>query len=175
MLTTADHLLPRAQGMICLDIIRPNDKSTSSANTWSPVNTIKTVLLSIRMLLELPNPDDPQDAVVATMARDEPEYFRLMAHDWAVRYAGAPRREPPPPEQPSERAPQPPKKMDEVDPARYKGYNKAMVDQFVEMGFDIDRVVEAFLHFGLDRNGGYHYQMEEAYAGDIISRLYGEA
>lgn len=53
-------------------------------------------LLSLRMLLESPNPKDPQDAEVAKMMMDDPEYFAVVAHDWAVRHAGAPRRQPPP-------------------------------------------------------------------------------
>lgn len=48
------------------------------------------------MLLEAPNPKDPQDAEVAKMMMDDPEYFEAVAHDWAVRHAGAPRKLPPP-------------------------------------------------------------------------------
>lgn len=42
------------------------------------------------MLLENPNPSDPQDAEVANMLLTEPDAFVVMAHDWAVKYAGAP-------------------------------------------------------------------------------------
>jgi ubiquitin-conjugating enzyme (huntingtin interacting protein 2) len=45
------------------------------------------------MLLENPNPKDPQDAEVAKMMLDDPEKFAIVAHDWAVKYAGATRRE----------------------------------------------------------------------------------
>lgn len=55
------------------------------------MNTIKTALLSLRMLLEAPNADDPQDAQVANMLINDPERFKAVAHDWAVRYAGATR------------------------------------------------------------------------------------
>lgn len=48
------------------------------------------------MLLEAPNPKDPQDAEVAKMMMDDHEYFESVAHDWAVKYAGAPRTQPPP-------------------------------------------------------------------------------
>ncbi len=75
------------QGAICLDTL---------GSGWSPVGTIKMALLSLRMLLESPNPKDPQDAEVAKMMMEDPEYFSIVAHDWAVKYAGAPRREPPP-------------------------------------------------------------------------------
>jgi ubiquitin-conjugating enzyme (huntingtin interacting protein 2) len=50
-------------------------------------------LLSLRMLLESPNPKDPQDAEVAKMMMERPNEFAQKAHDWAVKYAGAPRRE----------------------------------------------------------------------------------
>lgn len=44
------------------------------------------------MLLENPNPSDPQDAEVANMLLTEPDSFVVMAHEWAVRHAGAPRQ-----------------------------------------------------------------------------------
>ena len=44
------------------------------------------------MLLEFPNPKDPQDAEVAKMLVENPEKFARVAHDWAVTYAGAPRQ-----------------------------------------------------------------------------------
>lgn len=48
------------------------------------------------MLLEAPNPKDPQDAEVAKMMMEDHDYFESVAHDWAVKYAGAPRKRPPP-------------------------------------------------------------------------------
>jgi ubiquitin-conjugating enzyme (huntingtin interacting protein 2) len=42
------------------------------------------------------------------------------------------------------------------------------------MGFDIDRVVEAFLFVNIDKNNGEDYELEEAYMGDITARLLGE-
>jgi hypothetical protein len=42
------------------------------------------------------------------------------------------------------------------------------------MGFDIDKVVEAFNFVGIDRNDGQDYELEEAYMGDITARLLGE-
>lgn len=74
------------QGAICLDIL---------GTGWSPVGTIKMALISIRMLLETPNPKDPQDAEVAKMMMEHPDDFALKAHDWAVMHAGAPRKEQP--------------------------------------------------------------------------------
>lgn len=57
---------------------------------------------------------------------------------------------------------------------RYQGYNKALVDRFVSMGFDIEKVVEAFNFVHIDRNNGEDYELEEAYMGDITARLLGE-
>jgi len=48
------------------------------------------------MLLEAPNPKDPQDAEVAKMMMEDHEFFSCVAHDWAVKHAGAPRTQPPP-------------------------------------------------------------------------------
>jgi hypothetical protein len=56
----------------------------------------------------------------------------------------------------------------------YEGYNKDLIDRFVNMGFDVDRVVSAFKFVGIDRNGGEDYELEEAYMGDITARLLGE-
>ncbi|KAL6920880.1 hypothetical protein ACHAPO_004437 [Fusarium lateritium] len=148
-------------GAICLDTLSSN---------WSPVQTIKTALLSLRMLLECPNPKDPQDAEVAKMMIESPERFAVKAHDWAVQYAGAPRKEVDLSQYKQEGAPATPK----VDPARYMGYNKDLVERFVSMGFALDSVVEAFNAIGIERNGGRDYVLEEAYMGDIVARLLGE-
>lgn len=72
------------QGAICLDTL---------GSGWSPVGTIKMALISLRMLLESPNPKDPQDAEVAKMMMEDPKAFAQKAHDWAVKYAGAPKTE----------------------------------------------------------------------------------
>lgn len=47
-------------GAICLDILK---------DQWSPALTLKTALLSLQALLSTPEPDDPQDAVVAQQVR----------------------------------------------------------------------------------------------------------
>ncbi|KAL1884196.1 hypothetical protein VTK73DRAFT_5332 [Phialemonium thermophilum] len=148
-------------GAICLDTL---------GSGWSPVGTIKMALISLRMLLESPNPKDPQDAEVAKMMMEDPEAFARKAHDWAVKYAGAPRRDTPFTEFEKKAVPKP--KTD--DPQRYQGYNRELVQRFVNMGFDVDAVVEAFNFVGIDRNNGEDYELEEAYMGDITARLLGE-
>lgn len=58
--------------------------------------------------------------------------------------------------------------------SRYQGYNTDLIDRFVAMGFELDRVVEAFNFVSIDRNNGEDYELEEAYMGDITARLLGE-
>lgn len=148
-------------GAICLDTL---------GSGWSPVQTIKTALLSLRMLLEFPNPKDPQDAEVAKMMLDNPEGFAIKAHEWAVKHAGASQN----PVDLSKWKNDSKAGGVANDDNRYMGYNRDLVDRFVNMGFDVEAVVDAFVFVGIDRNGGQDYELEEAYMGDITARLLGE-
>ncbi|CDR94543.1 ubiquitin-conjugating enzyme, putative [Babesia bigemina] len=65
-------------GAICLDILK---------NEWSPALTIRTALLSIQALMSAPEPDDPQDAEVASMYRRNYEEFARTAKLWTVNFA----------------------------------------------------------------------------------------
>ncbi|KAI0879889.1 ubiquitin-conjugating enzyme/RWD-like protein [Annulohypoxylon maeteangense] len=147
-------------GAICLDTL---------SSAWSPVLTIKSTLLSLQGLFESPEPKDPQDAEVARMMINDREAFNKKAHEWAVLHAGAPRN-------PNFQSVQPRTQVapQQVDDSRYQGYNKDLINRFVNMGFDIDRVVEAFQFVGIDRLDGQDYELEEAYMGDITARLLGE-
>ncbi|KAI1407675.1 ubiquitin-conjugating enzyme/RWD-like protein [Hypoxylon sp. FL1857] len=147
-------------GAICLDTL---------SSAWSPVLTIKSTLLSLQGLFESPEPKDPQDAEVAKMMINDREAFNKTAHEWAVLYAGAPRN--PNFQSVQPRTPAAPK---QVDDSRYQGYNKDLINRFVNMGFDLDRVVEAFQFVGIDRLDGQDYELEEAYMGDITAHLLGE-
>ena len=60
------------------------------------------------------------------------------------------------------------------DICRYGGYNEQMINRFMWMGFDLERVVSAFDYVGIDPNDGEDYELEEAYIGDITARLLGE-
>lgn len=55
--------------------------------------TIKSALISLQSLLSTPEPKDPQDAEVASMLIRNPAEFEHKAREWAVKYAGAPRKE----------------------------------------------------------------------------------
>lgn len=65
-------------GAICLDILK---------DQWSPALTIKTALLSLQALLSSPQPDDPQDAVVAKEYLTNHPKFVETAKNWTDTYA----------------------------------------------------------------------------------------
>lgn len=126
-----------------------------------------------------------------------PAEFARVAEEWAEKYAGAPKRskgEGSGGSAANELLKQREKKSQEEAEAdrlaqyvpryaerahltndyRYGGYNEQLIDRFVMMGFDLDRVVNAFDYVGIDRNDGEDYELEEAYMGDITARLLGE-
>ncbi|KAK4370745.1 hypothetical protein RND71_010220 [Anisodus tanguticus] len=65
-------------GAICLDILK---------DQWSPALTLKTALLSIQALLSAPEPDDPQDAVVAQQYLKDHQTFVGTARYWTETFA----------------------------------------------------------------------------------------
>ncbi|GMR41395.1 hypothetical protein PMAYCL1PPCAC_11590 [Pristionchus mayeri] len=65
-------------GLICLDILK---------DQWAASLTLRTVLLSVQSLLALPEPKDPQDAVVAKQKMNEPQMFEMTARFWTSQYA----------------------------------------------------------------------------------------
>ncbi|XP_055704130.1 ubiquitin-conjugating enzyme E2-22 kDa isoform X2 [Phlebotomus papatasi] len=68
-------------GAICLDILKEN---------WAAAMTLRTVLLSLQALLSAAEPDDPQDAIVASQYKDNYEMFVLTARHWTNAYANGP-------------------------------------------------------------------------------------
>ncbi|KAL5289920.1 UBE2K family protein [Megaselia abdita] len=70
-------------GAICLDILKDN---------WAAAMTLRTVLLSLQALLAAAEPDDPQDAVVATQYKENHPMFMLTARHWTNSYAGGPNK-----------------------------------------------------------------------------------
>lgn len=160
-------------GAICLDTL---------GTAWSPVLTIKSALLSLQSLLSTPEPKDPQDAEVASMLMKTPELFQRTAREWAIKYASAPKStnwelhiaQQPAPSKPKSQKTLSREEEQRQQALRYQGYNRHLIDRFVAMGFDLDRVVEAFNFVNIDRNNGEDYELEEAYMGDITARLLGE-
>ncbi|VFQ77750.1 unnamed protein product [Cuscuta campestris] len=65
-------------GAICLDVLK---------DQWSPALTLKTALLSIQALLSDPQPDDPQDAVVAQQYLRDYNTFVGTARYWTDAFA----------------------------------------------------------------------------------------
>lgn len=65
-------------GAICLDILK---------GEWTPALTIRTALISLQALLSAPEPDDPQDAEVATQYKQDNDLYQETAKFWTQQYA----------------------------------------------------------------------------------------
>ncbi len=103
-----------ANGAICLDILK---------DQWSPALTLKTALLSLQALLSSPQPDDPQDAVVAKQYLSDPVTFRNTARYWTEAFANP-----------------------------NSGDEEAKVGKIVDMGFPRDAAIRALKASGGDEN-----------------------
>jgi ubiquitin-conjugating enzyme (huntingtin interacting protein 2) len=68
-------------GAICLDILK---------DQWSPALTVKTALLSLQALLSAPEPNDPQDAQVASQYKKDYKTWCKTAKFWTESYAMGP-------------------------------------------------------------------------------------
>ncbi|GLJ24570.1 hypothetical protein SUGI_0469480 [Cryptomeria japonica] len=65
-------------GAICLDILK---------NEWSPALTLKTTLISLQALLSTPQPNNPQDAMVAQQYLNDYPKFLVTARHWTQSFA----------------------------------------------------------------------------------------
>lgn len=102
-------------GAICLDILK--DK-------WTPVYTLKSCLISLQALLQSPEPDNPQDAVVAKVYKDDKAEFDKTAAEWTKKYA-----------------------QDASNGVNgNSGIDEAVIALFVNMGFTKDKVIKTLLH-----------------------------
>lgn len=48
------------------------------------------------------------------------------------------------------------------------------MDRFTNMGFEVEKVVHAFVMVGIPTNEGRDYALSEAYMGDVTAYLLGE-
>ncbi|KAF5957274.1 hypothetical protein HYC85_004499 [Camellia sinensis] len=78
MVLTRHPNISSQSGAICLDILK---------DQWSPALTLKTALLSVQALLSAPEPDDPQDAVVAQQYLRDYQTFAATARYWTETFA----------------------------------------------------------------------------------------
>lgn len=66
-----------------------HDAADILKDQWSPALTLKTALLSLQALLASPQPDDPQDAVVAEQYRSDKRQYEATARYWTEAFASA--------------------------------------------------------------------------------------
>jgi ubiquitin-protein ligase len=58
-----------------------------SGDNWKPPNRLLAVIQQAISLLVEPNPDDPVEASIADVYKNNPKEFEKNAKDWVKRYA----------------------------------------------------------------------------------------
>ncbi|KAJ2700249.1 hypothetical protein H4218_002163 [Coemansia sp. IMI 209128] len=71
-------------GNICLDVLKSGSKGA-----WKPSWTLDKVLIALRVLLEMPNAQDPLMPEIAEQMMSDHAAFKKTAAEWTARYATA--------------------------------------------------------------------------------------
>lgn len=116
-------------GAICLDILK---------DTWTPILTLKSSLISLQSLLQSPEPNDPQDAEVAKSYLTNKKSFEETASSWTKLYASD-----------GEKG----AKQEISDCALY-GIDEDVVNQFENMGFARDKTIGVLRKMGIKSFNG---------------------
>lgn len=74
-------------GKVCISILDEDVAGPlgcgAPEDRWAPVQNIRTVLLSLVILLENPNIDSPADVDASKLLRDDPEKYKKIVRDLA--------------------------------------------------------------------------------------------
>lgn len=131
------------------------------------MQTIKTALLSCRLLLEAPEPKDPQDAEVGNQMINHPDQYARKAQEWSIKYANAPQQE-------LDFSKYKAVPKEEMDARRYQGYNRETVNRFTDLGFQVEDIVGVFKQVGLPTRGGDYFHPSEELVDLVTTKLLGE-
>ncbi|VVT49469.1 uncharacterized protein SAPINGB_P002285 [Magnusiomyces paraingens] len=121
-------------GAICLDILK---------DTWTPILTLRSCLISLQSLLQSPEPNDPQDAEVANHYRKDYKGFAETARYWTQHYAQPAGTPVAPGSQGSSAAP--------VQLENLYGIDPQLVAKFTDMGFTKEQVVDVLRWLGIKK------------------------
>lgn len=129
-------------GAICLDILK---------DAWTPILTLKSSLISLQLLLQSPEPNDPQDAEVAKHYISNKQGFDDTAAYWTKIYA-------------SEGT-----DASAVSDAALYGIDNEIVTQFENMGFPRATAIDVLRRLGIKSfKGGDKTELENRVLEELL-------
>lgn len=129
-------------GAICLDILK---------DAWTPILTLKSSLISLQLLLQSPEPNDPQDAEVAKHFISNKQGFDDTAAYWTKIYA-------------SEGT-----DASAVSDAALYGIDNEIVTQFENMGFPRATAIDVLRRLGIKSfKGGDKTELENRVLEELL-------